>query len=119
INPHMIHYHYPTTKRRYPDRGSDYCRNMMTMMLCVGGQAELDWLYGVYAKELQDGYLNVYRDYWEYIRDASAHAAGKGKLRRLYEDALARGSEHSKYIASIRHRTLAEQLEKFRAEGIK
>src|SRR5471030_548878 len=43
---------------------------------------------------------------------------GGRTMHTLYEDAWLRGEEHGKYLASIRHRTLDEQLEKFRAEGI-
>jgi hypothetical protein len=39
-------------------------------------------------------------------------------MYQLYEDAWTRGEAHAAYLASIRHRTLDEQLEKFKAEGI-
>jgi hypothetical protein len=39
-------------------------------------------------------------------------------MHALYEDAWTKGEEHAKYIAGIAHRTLDEQLEKFKAEGV-
>jgi hypothetical protein len=40
------------------------------------------------------------------------------KMFELYEEAYKRGTEHAAHIASIRHRTLDEQMEKFRAEQV-
>ncbi len=69
----------------------------MTCALVIGGEK---WLNKVYSNFRTQPRL------------------GSTTMFELYEDAIASGEEHAKYLAGIRHRSLDQQLEKFRAEGV-
>lgn len=70
----------------------------MTCALVIGGEK---WIERVYVNFLRCGKVKS---------DKTMHT--------LYEEAYERGKDHAAYLASIRHRTLDEQLEKFKAEGV-
>jgi hypothetical protein len=102
LDPRMTHWHHTHAlggaPRGYPHNHSDdYYRNLMTCALVIGGEP---WLNRIYSN-----FLN------------QPKSSGR-TMHQLYEDAWLRGEEHSKYLASIRHRTLDEQLELFKSQDV-
>lgn len=98
IDPKLVHYHYAGV-RGYPRHHSDdYYRNLMTCALVIGGEK---WLNKVFASFSKHPKMESDKSMYE-----------------LFEEAYERGTTHAAHMASIRHRTLDEQLEKFVADQI-
>lgn len=98
LDPKVIHYHYAGQRgyaRHYSD---DYYRNMLTCALVIGGEKWLNTVYASFTKHPK-------------------MLTGK-TLFQIMEEAYERGAQHALHMASIRHRTLDEQLAKFRDDQV-
>jgi hypothetical protein len=97
IDPRLIHWHY-AGKRPYARHYSDdYYKNMLMCANIIGGE---QWMCKV-AHSFADKFPRSKQEPFD-----------------LYMDAYYKSEDHAKQLASIRHRTLEEQLDLFRAEGI-
>jgi len=101
VDPIMVHYHYTKNvggePKGYPEHfGDDYYRNLMTCAFVIGGPKWVDGVFENFKKEQPNG---------------------QQRMTKLYEEAYARGTEHAAYLASIRKRTLEQQLEKWKTDG--
>lgn len=98
IDPKLVHYHYAGTRGYARHHSDDYYRNLMTCAFVIGGEK---WLNKVYSSFSKHPKMESTKTMYE-----------------LFEEAYERGTTHAAHMASIRHRTLDEQLEKFSAEQI-
>jgi len=85
LDPTMTHWHHTHAlggvPRGYPQHYSDdYYRNLMTCALVIGGEK---WLNKVYSNFRTQPRL------------------GSTTMFELYEDAIASGEEHAKYLAAL------------------
>lgn len=97
IDPQLVHWHYAGRRgyaRHYTD---DYYRNMLMCANIIGGQ---HWM-----EKVADSFLRRYPTTHENFYD-------------LYMGAYYKSKEHADYLASIRKRTLDEQLEQFKRDGV-
>jgi hypothetical protein len=102
VDPNLVNYHYTKNvgamPKGYPKHFSaDYYRNLMTCAFVIGGPKWIDGVFENFKKEQST------------IAD---------KMFELYQEAYSRGTDHAAYLASIRKRTLDEQLAKFKAESV-
>jgi predicted glycosyltransferase involved in capsule biosynthesis len=98
IDPKLIHYHY-TGARGYPRHYSDdYYRNMLMCANIIGGES---WMYTVYESFVPS---------FKMKSDLS--------MFDLLAQAMERSGEHAAQMATIRKRTLDEQLVLFREQQI-
>lgn len=98
IDPLVVHWHYAGHRgyaRHYSD---DYFRNMMMCANIIGGE---EWLYKVYGNFERHTKQNSGVTMYDLLMQADA-----------------KSREHAKWFASIRKRTLDEQLELFRQDAV-
>jgi predicted glycosyltransferase involved in capsule biosynthesis len=99
IDPQVIHHHYAGVRgyaRHYTD---EYFRNMMMCANIIGGE---EWMYKVY-KNFSTNYIKL--------------PTGQNMYDLLME-ATEKSAAHAASIASVRHRTLDEQLILFREQNV-
>lgn len=102
LDPKMIHYHYGGA-RSYPRHYTpDYYRNMMMCANIIGGY---DWMMRVYKNFSKSMMLRP-------------NGSKPQTMFDLLIEAYDQSKTHAEYIASIRHRTLDEQLAMFRREQV-
>lgn len=97
IDPKLVHWHY-AGRRGYPRHYTDdYYKNMLMCANIIGGE---DWMVRV-AHSFHDKFPRSKQEPYD-----------------LLMESYYKSEPHAKHLASIRQRTLDEQLEVFRCEGI-
>lgn len=102
LDPKLIHYHYGG-KRGYPRHYTDdYYRNMMMCAHIIGGY---EWM------------MKVYKNFASSTRIRTRCSEGDTMFQLLL-DAYDRSKDHAEHMASIRLRSLDEQLAIFTTEQV-
>lgn len=111
LDPKLIHWHFPGGKG-YPRHGSDdYHRNMLMCANIIGGTKWVNKVYNFFAGKWPETKEDPFLDKYPKMQR-------KTRLIDIYDDALLRSKDHAEWFASVRHRTLEEQLQYFSDNNI-